>query len=185
MGNSTVARWRDWAGTGIEHLVLSHDSDGVVAESALLGTTDIGTVFALRYRIRCDPSWHVREFGISPVGDARRFELVSDGAGSWRNDAGVDMPELAGAIDVDLVVTPFTNTLPIRRLGLAVGGSADIVVVYVGFPDLAVTTDPQRYTRIAERRYRFESLDSDFAREIDVDELGLVVTYPGLFRREL
>jgi hypothetical protein len=185
MGTPTVARWRDWAGTGIEHLVLTQDADGIVAESALLGTTDIGTVFALRYRILCDPSWHVRELGISPVGDARRFELVSDGAGTWRNDAGVPMPELDGAIDVDLPVTPFTNTLPIRRLELEIGAAADIVVAYVGFPDLALTADPQRYTRIDEHRYRFESLDSDFVRDIDVDEHGLVLTYPGLFRREL
>ncbi len=185
MSTSTIARWRDWAGTGIEHLVLTVDTDGVVAESALLGTTDIGAVFALRYRIRCDSSWYVRELGISAVGDARRFELVSDGAGSWRNDAGMPLPELAGAIDVDLPVTPFTNTLPIRRLGLVVGASAEIAVAYVGFPDLAVRTEPQRYTRVAERRYRFESLDGDFVRDIDVDEHGLVVTYPGLFRREL
>ena len=185
MSAPTVARWRDWAGTGIEHLVLTTDAEGVVAESALLGSTDIGAVFALRYRIRCDPDWRVRELGISLVGDARHFELVGDGAGTWRNDAGVPLPELAGAIDVDLPVTPFTNSLPIRRLGLDVGASADIVVAYVGFPDLAVTIDPQRYTRIGQYRYRFESLDSDFERDIDVDEHGLVVTYPGLFRREL
>jgi hypothetical protein len=180
---TTVVRWRDWAGTGIEHLVLTEDADGIVAESALLGTTESGTAFALRYRINCDTAWHVREMQISPVGDARRFELISDGAGTWRNDAGVPMPEFAGAVDVDLAVTPFTNTLPIRRLGLAPGAAADIVVVYVGFPDLAVTTEPQRYIRVDERRYRFESLDSDFVRDIDVDDNGLVVTYPGLFRR--
>jgi uncharacterized protein len=182
---TTIARWRDWSGTGIEHLVLREDEDGVVAESALLGTTEAGAVFAVRYRISCDASWRVRELGISPVGDARRFELVGDGAGNWRNDAGVPMPEFAGAVDVDLAVTPFTNTLPIQRLGLVIGATAEIVVVYVSFPDLAVSTERQRYTRVAERRYRFESVDSDFVREIDVDERGLVLTYPGLFRREL
>jgi hypothetical protein len=182
---TTIARWRDWAGTGIEHLVLTEDPDEIVAESALLGTTDVGSVYAMRYRIRCDPSWKVRELGISLVGETRRFELVSDGAGAWRNDAGVPMPELVGAIDVDLPVTPFTNTLPIRRLGLAVGASAEITVAYVGFPDLAVTTEPQRYTRVAEHRYRFESLDGSFVRDIEVDEHSLVVTYAGLFRREL
>jgi hypothetical protein len=49
---------------------------------------------------------------------------------------------------------------------------------------LSVTTDPQRYTRLETgKRYRYESLDSDFVREIDIDDDGLVVTYPGLFRR--
>jgi hypothetical protein len=68
---------------------------------------------------------------------------------------------------------------------LAVGAAADIIVVYVTFPDLAVSADPQRYTRLAESTYRFESLDGGFVRDIEVDEHGLVVTYPGLFRREV
>lgn len=44
------------------------------------------------------------------MGDPRRFELVGDGTGTWRNDAGMPMPEFAGAIDVDLAIAPFTTT---------------------------------------------------------------------------
>ena len=75
--------------------------------------------------------------------------------------------------------------MPIRRLALSHGKSAEILVVYILLPDLTTTTDRQRYTRLdAEgRRYRYDSLDSDFTRDIDVDEHGLVVLYPGLFRR--
>ena len=50
--------------------------------------------------------------------------------------------------------------------------------------ELTVTKDPQRYSCIESRaRYRYESLDSDFVREIETDRDGLVVIYPGLFRR--
>ena len=56
--------------------------------------------------------------------------------------------------------------------------------VYVQFPGLDITTDRQRYTGLEPRRlYRYESLDSDFSREITVDDEALIVTYPGLFRR--
>jgi hypothetical protein len=41
----------------------------------------------------------------------------------------------------------------------------------------------QRYTRLAERRYRYESLESGFAAILDVDEDGLVLTYEGLWER--
>ena len=79
---------------------------------------------------------------------------------------------------------PFTNTLPIRRLGLAQGQTADIRAVYVELPALTVSVDPQRYTCLKPGQlYRYESLDSEFARDIDVDADGLVVTYPGLFKR--
>ena len=50
-------------------------------------------------------------------------------------------------------------------------------------PSLEVIPDPQRYTRIDNRVYRFESLDSDFTRDIQVDADGFVVEYPGLFSR--
>ena len=53
-------------------------------------------------------------------------------------------------------------------------------------PALTLTTDPQRYTCLEPlKRYRYESIDSDFMREIEVDRRGIVVTYPGLFRRLL
>jgi len=57
-------------------------------------------------------------------------------------------------------------------------------VVYIRLPEFTITTDPQRYICLEpRRRYRYESMDSDFVREIKVDEHGLVVTYPGLFRQ--
>ncbi len=64
------------------------------------------------------------------------------------------------------------------------GRSADILVVYVSLPAHTITTGRQRYTCLDPgRRYRYESLDGDFVRDIDVDDHGLVVTYPGLFKR--
>jgi uncharacterized protein len=123
---------------------------------------------------------------VSLVGNDRRLDIASDGAGRWSDHAGTQLPELAGAIDVDLSATPFTNTLPIRRLGLRSGQSETIQVVYVQFPDLTVTIDRQCYTCLEPgRRYRHESVDSDFTREIEVDGNGLVMAYPGLFRRAL
>ncbi|MEO9363797.1 MAG: putative glycolipid-binding domain-containing protein [Nitrososphaera sp.] len=54
-------------------------------------------------------------------------------------------------------------------------------------PHLAVTADLQRYTCLEPGRlYRYESINNDnssFVRDIEVDEHGLVVTYPGLFKR--
>lgn len=93
-------------------------------------------------------------------------------------------PDLDGAREVDISVSPLSNTLPIRRLNLAVGESADIITAYLTLPDLTVTFDPQRYTRLSEREYLYESRDSDFRRTITVDDTGLVIDYPGLFERQ-
>jgi hypothetical protein len=185
MSKRTIARWRDWPGKGIEHLVLREGPEDIVAEAVILGATD-HEVFAARYRIVCGKSWRVRKVEIDQIGDGDAVELASDGAGNWVDGSASPLPQLASAIDIDISVTPFTNTLPIRRLGLQVGQSADILTVYIQLPGLTVATDRQRYTCLEpNRRYRYESLDSDFTRDIEVDDHGLVVTYPGLFRRVL
>jgi uncharacterized protein len=185
MSKKIIARWDDWSGKGIEHLVLSEGSEEIIAEAAILGT--IGDEdFGARYRIFCDKSWRVRKAEIGQIGGGDALELAGDGAGNWVDRSGTPMPQLTGAIDIDISITPFTNTLPIRRLHLRHGQSEDIVAVYIQLPGVSVTTDRQRYTCIEpNRRYRYESLDSDFTRDIEVDDNGLVVTYPGLFRRVL
>jgi uncharacterized protein len=185
MNRKIIVRWHDWSGKGIEHLVLREGPDEIVAEAAVLGTAEDG-FFAARYRILCDKSWRVRKAEIAQVGEGDALELASDGVGNWVDGSAAPLLQLAGAIDIDISITPFTNTLPIRRLHLQTGHSQDILAAYVQLPSLAVTIDRQRYTCLElDRRYRYESLDSDFTRDIEVDRHGLVVTYPGLFRRVL
>jgi Putative glycolipid-binding len=127
----------------------------------------------------------VRKVEISEIGSDYTTELVSDGAGNWTDGSATAQPHLANAIDVDISITPFINTLPVRRLDLRNGQSQEILVVYIQLPNITIATDRQRYTCLeAGRRYRYESVDSDFIREIEFDAHGLVTDYPGLFRRE-
>ena len=185
MSKPLVARWQDWDGKGIEHLVLREGARGIVAESVVVGSAD-SAPFALRYRIRCDKSWRVRSAEVGLIGSDGKVEIAGDGKGNWSDASGKRLPKLAGAIDIDLSATPFTNTLPIRRLKVRAGQSAEIVTVYILAPALTMTTDPQRYTCLEPlKRYRYESIDSDFTRDIEVDRRGMVITYPGLFRRLL
>jgi uncharacterized protein len=178
-----VARWRAWSGDGLQHVFMTQRADAIVADGVVLFTDD-RLHFAATYRIECDAGWHVTRTHVRLIGVDTAIDVNSDGAGHWRDGGGTRLPMLDGAIDVDISVTPFTNTLPIRRLRLAQGQTADIRAVYVQLPALTVSVDPQRYTCLKPgQQYRYESLDSDFARAIDVDADGLVVTYPGLFKR--
>jgi uncharacterized protein len=178
-----ISRWQDWSGRGIEHLVLKEGSNQIVADAAVLGTVD-DHVFAAHYKILCDAHWRVKKFEIAEIGSDATAELESDGVGNWVDSSGRAQPQLGGAIDIDISITPFTNTLPIRRLNLQGGQSQEILAVYIELPGIAITTDRQRYTCLeAGRRYRYESVDSDFTREIELDAHGLVTNYPGLFRR--
>ena len=181
--NTIIARWQDWSGRGIEHLVLKEGPNQIVADAAILGTID-DQVFAARYKILCDAHWRVKKVEITEIGSDLTAELVGDGVGNWLDGSSAPQPQLGNAIDIDISITPFTNTLPIRRLNLQRGQSQEILAVYIQLPSIAITTDRQRYTCLeAGRRYRYESVDSDFTREIEVDAHGLVANYPGLFRR--
>jgi hypothetical protein len=45
---------------------------------------------------------------------------------------------MAGCIEVDIELTPATNALPINRLNLAVGGSAEIQAAWIRLSTLAI-----------------------------------------------
>jgi hypothetical protein len=101
--------------------------------------------------------------------------------GIWRS-SGQELREVQGCDDVDLTVTPATNTLAIRRLNLQVGSSESIISAWVKFPELAVQPLSQRYSRLAQNTYRYAS-NTGFSAEIVVDDLGLVLSYPGGWER--
>ena len=174
--------WRDWSGYGLEHAALSKKARYIEVQSAVI-CGPIRAGFAALYSLKLDQSWCVIEMQASLLGTAESVYLRRTEDGHWLDGNNRSLLHMNGIFDVDLSITPFTNTLPIRRLKLGVGESAAIVTAYVAFPQLTVSADPQRYTRVAADRYRYESLDSDFVREITVDRNGLVTTYPGLFQR--
>jgi hypothetical protein len=130
----------------------------------------------------------VREVRVAtPDSERPVIELLANGEGRWNGRGGEPLPELDGCIDVDISATPFTNTLPIRRLGLEPGESEELVVTYVRVPELLVGPERQRYGCLEAQAdgglYRFEALTSGFTAELPVDAEGLVIDYPGLFRR--
>jgi hypothetical protein len=113
------------------------------------------------------------------VRDLRGFEqrtmaLVRDGKGRWTVD-GAAVRGISGCSDVDLGCSPSTNTLPIRRLRLAVGASHTIKAAWIRFPDLAIVKASQTYARLDEFTYRYSS--GDFAAELTVDDDALVAAY--------
>lgn len=181
----TEASWRwQWLpdqGEGVEEFGFHVTSTGLLARGRVVAMLE-GAPLDASYQIEADAAWTTRSVRVE-VKDGASLDIRSNGAGRWRHADGRAIPELDGCIDPDVSMTPFTNTLPIRRLGLRAGEAAEIRVAYILVPDLSLRAAPQRYTRLADRHWRFEGLDIDFSAEITVDEEGFVIEYPGLFRR--
>ena len=171
----TVAEWSGWDGSGHEVLTLGWESGGWTADGVVRGVD-------VHYVVRVDERWRLRQFLLFRDLPDPDLWLGVDPAGRWGEINGVRRPELDRCTDVDLACTPFTNTLPIRRLRIEVGDSADLLVARVDHETLEVRAERQRYTRLALQRWRYED-ESGFGTDLEVDEHGLVLDYPGLFRR--
>lgn len=175
----TTVLWRRLDSPGLDRCVVEPAPDGFRLSGTAI-VVDGDASYEIRYAVLTDRSWNTVTVGAhvqGPSGD-RRMALRSDGAGSW-SMGDAPLIELFGANDVDLAWTPATNTLPIRRLDLAVGASSEIVVAYVDFPGHDVSRETQRYSRLDESRYRFES--DGFAATLEIGLDGLVADYEGLW----
>jgi hypothetical protein len=172
---AVTAEWSGWDGDGHEVLHLGWESGGWTADGVVAGAD-------IHYVIRVDERWKLRQFLLFRDLPDPDLWLGVDPAGRWGEINGARRPELDGCTAVDLSCTPFTNTLPIRRLRIEVGDHADVQVARVDHDTLEVTAEQQRYTRLTPDRWRYEDA-SGFTADLDVDEHGLVRDYPTLFRR--
>ena len=180
-----TAAWRHRdARSGFEVVYFHLLDDGVLIEGC---TTAIegGRTWAVDYSITLDKNWTTRRARISgrSASGLRWVVLESNGAGHWLVDGEV-APHLDGCLDLDLESSAMTNALPVRRVGLPVGGRADAPAAYVRALDLAVERLDQTYERItnenSHQRYEYAAPAFEFACRLVYDESGLVIDYPGI-----
>jgi uncharacterized protein len=139
----------------------------------------------VEYEIDCDSRWVTRRCTLAGYVGATEvaLEVARNDIGEW-TVGGVPATILKGCDDIDLGFTPATNLLPIRRLGLPIGGKAAVRAAWVRFPELTLEVLDQVYTRLAGDRYLYESAGGSFRRELRVNDVGFVVDYPGLWIAE-
>jgi len=170
--------WAALEDRGFEHLLLSISATAVNADGIVIRRDTDGSSYRAQYAIECDAAWNVRVVEI-----AGKLKLTADGQGHWSDASGNPIPALDGCFDVDILASPFTNTLAIRRLRLDQGAVATIDIVFIDPRDGTFHRSRQRYTRSGAHRYHYASLESGFESELPVDDDGLLIEYPGYFRR--
>ena len=177
--------WRRLDAPGHEHARLAPDGAHWHLSGAALFLEDAQPA-RLEYLVICDARWHTLAGRIKGwLGDAP-IDLVidADGEGRWRIN-GHEAPDVVGCLDLDLSFSPSTNLLPVRRLDLAIGASADVRSAWLRLaPEPRLERLHQRYRRVSADTYRYESPSHDFTGDIRVNEAGLVVHYSGLWEVE-
>lgn len=167
-------RWTTWDGAHAEHLTIRWENEAWTA-SGRVGREQV------EYVIRLSPWWQVRQFLLFRDLPEPDLWLGTDGQGRWGELNGARRPELDGAHEVALDITPFTLSLPIRRLPVHVGAGFELTVLEIDVETLSVEPIMVDYHRTTERGWRIsrrgETLD------VIVDEFGLVTDVDGAFRR--
>lgn len=175
--------WKSDDGLSSEYFTLATHGDAFALDGTVILLLE-GLPTRINYRVECDKDWRTRLVVVHQdrSDGIKHLALKADERQVWQTDAST-IPHLMGIYDVDLEITPATNTLPIRRLSLKVGESRQVDAAWIRFPSLALERLCQRYTRIADRVYKYENPLTGFEAQLEVDEFGLVVSYDGLWQR--
>jgi hypothetical protein len=152
-----------------------------------IGEQDAPHPWSTRFSVVVDGRWQTRSCFVEVLGTdgLDRVTLAADALGHWTLD-GRDWAELEGCHDVDVSISPLTNTLVVRRLGLEVGEERHVDVAWLDVPSLAVSRVTQTYRREPDGPHGAQYVYADptygsFA--FTVDPSGVVREYQGLFAR--
>ncbi len=120
-----------------------------------------------------------RERQLSIARDEENMWLVQDHQNQAKRAA------FDGALDVDVIFSPFFNALPIRRTGIYERtDTITIPVVYVRLPELSVDPATISYSSAGPDLTAGIKLHSPVAETtVTVDKDGFILDYPGLAER--
>lgn len=175
--------WRNTQTPGTDYCTLRTHPSGSNLNGAVVTVLE-SLPYLIHYEVRCDRTGQTKEVTVKAQSGeiARRLHLEVDDERRWWRDSR-EVSVLKGCVDVDLGITPATNTLPIRRLNLSVGENQEVRAAWVRFPHLSIEPLSQRYTRLDERHYRYKS-ETGFEVVLEADKTGLVTSYPSGWRLE-
>jgi len=149
--------------------------------------TDAYPAFSASYNLVTDDAGATKRLSLdlTTAERERQLSIARDEENMWliTGHEGDSRAAYAGALDVDMVLSPFFNALPIRRLGLHKSSeSVTVPVVYVYLPSLTVTAEEISY--VGSPDGAGIKLKSPVAETtVVVDDDGFIVDYPGLAER--
>jgi uncharacterized protein len=172
--------------SGIEYYSLENcivdSGDSVIVNSTIVGIYN-GKIYRVEYLIRLNESWETCYCCVkSQLNDEIKKLEVEKDQNRWSLN-GKYVDNFDGCTDVDIPLTPFTNSLPINRLKLSLGQEENIDIIYIDVLADSIKRVKQKYRRISSGVYKYENIPNDFEAEIKVDNEGFVVEYPQLFTR--
>lgn len=178
-----------WKGIGknyqtTEELSLDPGSDPnyIKVKSSITGIRN-GQAILIDYSIILTKNWKVKSVSIvSQMEEREELNLKSDLNGNWFNGQNEKLDHLKGCIDIDISASPFTNSLPINRLGNDLLERKYLKMLFIDMDSWQLRKVEQAYSKLEDGKYMYEGISSKFRSEIYVDSKGLVTEYPDMFQ---
>jgi hypothetical protein len=185
-----VLTWRSQDATRIESARVNVTGNRIRAHGRIVAAaTAQHPAFSASYDLITDDRGVNKRLSlnVSLAERDRQLSIARDEENMWlvTNHQGESRGAYAGAMDVDMVLSPFFNALPIRRTGLHQRAEAvSLPVVYVYLPDLTVEAATISYNSPGPAAGDGIKLKSPVAdTTVVVDNDGFIVDYPGLAER--
>ena len=121
--------------------------------------TDTNPAFAAYYDLQTDETGATKRLGmtVTLAERERQLAVARDEENMWlvTDHQGESRAAYDGALDVDVVFSPFFNALPIRRCGLMErADSITVPTIYVRLPEMSVTSAMVSYSSPAAGSWR-------------------------------
>jgi hypothetical protein len=117
----------------------------------------------------------------------RQLSIARDEEGMWlvqQHTGESSRASYDGALDVDVIFSPFFNALPLRRTGIYQHSeSVTVPVIYVRLPELTVEAATISYSSSGPDNPDIKVHSPVAETTITVDSDGFILDYPGLAER--
>lgn len=134
--------WQNSDPAGWEHVRISDDHPGWDVFDSVLMRVDGTRVRRGGYTLVVDKAWRSLEIRClieTEPGVMGSIHLLSEGDGVWYDSDEQHLPALDGCLDIAIEGSPLTLTLPLQRIGLQNGQTADLRVAEISLVDLSVS----------------------------------------------
>lgn len=179
--------WRGCDGDRLEQVRLLVNGHRIKAYGRVIGAATVEhEAFSASYDLVTDDAGVTRRFSVHLLRESGEMQIsVSrDTEGNWlvQTPRGTERGSYGGAEDVELALSPFFNSLPIRRLGLGQATeTVDVPVVYLHLPGGAANAETLRYRAAGDGAVAVQSPLGQST--LTVDGHGFVRDYQGLADR--
>jgi hypothetical protein len=187
---STILTWRAHDARRMESVRVQLSGKRIKANGRIVAAaTDTNPAFAAYYDLQTDDRGATKRLGmtVTLAERERQLAVARDEENMWlvTDHQGESRAAYDGALDVDLVFSPFFNALPIRRCGLLErADSITVPTIYVRLPEMSVASAMVSYSSPppgSDEGIKVHSPVSEVTLTVDTD--GFIVDYPGLAER--